>query len=245
MVPDFHSATLATIKEYFSNPKNITENAFSLAKNSFVLKDNKSERLVLYKGPTSFSDKLKSIGPVKILLLRGKMSLRILPFIISTNIQGTARRYNTTSKIYNIHLVVNNVENFEYHDAMDMFSCEDAIWLMQFEKSAQHSTCITFNANSLQVDRVSLLYHSHSRLFNYVEVLARSTCNKSFDALKLLTASVLDELAWKAIEGLHHRDAAVAKQLLVEYAETHPSEVVQQRAAILSGLAIKKGTHNG
>jgi hypothetical protein len=233
MAPDFDQANLSNLKTYFARPENWAARNFSLSKNSFVLFDTSSLRLVLYKGPIEFSGKLKNIGPLRLRLLRGELQLQVLPFITHTVSKGTARGYSASGAAQALNVSVDEHQQFDHWTALDFSASADAIWLMEFTKAPQFATCVTFDANSASPERVSLLYHSHSRLFNYIEVLARSACDRSLAALLKLAESSLDELAWRAIEGLHHRSPAIAAGQFQQFAATHASEVVRNRCAAL------------
>lgn len=233
MAPDFDQASLSNLKSYFARPENWATRNFSLSKNSFVLFDSCSRRLVLYKGPVEFSGKLKNIGPLRLRLLRGELQLQSLPFVSHTISKGTARGHSASGLLEVLEVSVDAQHQFDHWSALDFSASADAIWLMEFTKAPQFATCVTFDANSLKPERVSLLYHSHSRLFNYIEVLARSACERSLAALLKLAESSLDELAWRALEGLHHRSPALAARQFRQFATTHPSEVVRNRCAAL------------
>ena len=241
MRPDFETASLCTLKAFFAQQENWAARNFSLSQNSFVLSDSCSRRLVLYKGPVSFSGKLKNIGPLQLRLLRGALQIQTLKFKTHTFNNGTSRGYTALEAIRQQQVCVEQQLNIDHWTAVDFFASADAIWLMQFTKSPDYATCVSFDAHSGRPERVSLLYHSHSRLFNYIEVLARSACERSEQALLKLTESPLDELAWRAIEGLHQRAPMLAIQQLHKFAAAHPSEVVQNRSAALVHQAGETG----
>lgn len=237
MHPDFDTACLSTLKDFFSQPENWAARHFSLSKNSFVLSDSMSLRLVLFKGPVSFSGKLKNIGPLQLRLLRGELQIQKLGFKTDTTNNGTARSYNVTHAIEQQQVTVEQPLTIDHWTAIDFVASEDAVWLIQFTKSPQYTTCVSFDAANGKPERVSLLYHCHSRLFNYIEVLARSTCERSQQALLKLSESPLDELAWRAIEGLNQRAPVLADIQLRKFAITHPSEIVKNRSRTLVSQA--------
>ncbi len=238
---DFESADISTLKAFFAQPENWARRNFSLSKNSFVLQDSASSRLVLYKGPAVFGGKLKNIGPLRLKLLRGELQLQQLKFAEHIANHGTAKGYETKSDV-GLHSVPSGQTcQIDHWTAIDFNASADAIWLMQFEKSLQYTTCVTFSATTARAERVSLLYHSHSRMFNFIEILARSTCERSMLALLKLTNSPLDELAWRALEGLHHRDPALAQQQMQHFAGEHSSAVVRNRSKILMDQRAVQG----
>jgi len=233
MGPDFDTASLSHLKTFFARPEQWAARNFSLSKNSFVLADSCSQRLVLYKGPVAFSGKLKNIGPLRLRLLRGELQLQTLTFATHTVNNGTSRGHTAATSVEIKNLSAEQPLLLDHWTAIDFSASADAVWLMEFAKSPQYATCVTFDAASARPERVSLLYHSHSRLFNYIEVLARSACEHSQLALLKLAESSLDELAWRAIEGLHHRSPALATRQIHKFATAHPSEVVRNRCAAL------------
>lgn len=238
---NFESADISTLKAFFARPEHWASRNFSLSKNSFVLQDSASSRLVLYKGPAVFGGKLKNIGPLQLKLLRGELQLQQLKFEEHIVNHGTAKGYKTKGEIGVYSVSSGQSCQIDHWTAIDFNASADAIWLMQFEKSIQYATCVTFSAATAQAERVSLLYHSHSRMFNFIEVLARSTCARSLQALLNITHSPLDELAWRALEGLHHRDPLRAQQQMQHFAIQHSSVVVRNRSKILIEQSAVQG----
>ncbi|MCF6437527.1 hypothetical protein [Pseudoalteromonas sp. MMG022] len=216
-----------------------SEHTFTTDKSRLVLKDSPSHRLVLYKGPSCFGATLCNSAPHSLCVLQGALRIKQVTLEEKLINNGTASIFRACGSATVSDLNPSDSIQVDYLQAFDYQASKDAYWLALYDKDVIHTKSVKLCAVTLEPIITSLLYQNHARLFNFIEVLARSTCEKSFQALLMLSASHIDELAWRAIEGIYLRDRYKASQLVREYQISHCSEVVRNRAsAMLPSLEL-------
>ncbi|MBD1583595.1 hypothetical protein [Pseudoalteromonas sp. S16_S37] len=209
------------------------DQTFSPDKNRLVLKDTQSHRLVLYKGPSCFGATLSNSAAHSVCLLQGALRIKRVALKEQFINEGTSQIFVATGGVTITSLEQGEALQMGYMEAFDYHSSSDACWMALYDKEVMHYKSVKLCAVTLEPIITSLLYQNHARLFNFIEILARSTCEKSFQALLALSKSQIDELAWRAIEGIYLRDPYKAAQLVSEYKSSHCCEVVRNRAACL------------
>ncbi|NOU52936.1 hypothetical protein HG263_20760 [Pseudoalteromonas sp. JBTF-M23] len=206
---------------------------FSPDKNRLVLKDTQSHRLVLYKGPSCFGATVSNSAAHSVCLLQGSLRIKRVPLQEKLVNEGTSQIFVANAGVTITSLEQGEALQIGYMEAFDYHASSDACWMALYDKEVAHCKSVKLCAVTLEPLITTLLYQNHARLFNFIEILARSTCEKSFQALLALSKSQIDELAWRAIEGLYLRDPYKAAQLVSEYKSSHCCEVVRNRAECL------------
>ncbi|CAH9064411.1 hypothetical protein PSECIP111854_03441 [Pseudoalteromonas sp. CIP111854] len=219
--------------------KSHTDYTFSPDKNRLVLKDTASHRLVLYKGPSCFGATLCNSAAHSICLLQGSLRLKKVSLEERLTHNGTSSIIVANGPATITNLVQGDALQVAYLEAFDYHASSDAYWMALYDKEVNHTKSVKLCAVTLEPIITSLLYQNHARLFNFIEILARSTCEKSFQALLALSTSHIDELAWRAIEGIYLRDRYKAAQLVNEYKTAHCCEVIRNRAAAMTSTLDK------
>jgi len=201
----------------------------SMEAGSFVLSDSVAERTLLYMGCRPFQATLQTLGPLQGRVLAGEVELEAIRCEAVT--AETQMHYRCSGNVERQCFGAGSSFSLDAWQAAD-FSCNtSALLLVQFSKSDDIRHHLCFDRHNLQLSRVSLRSHQDARLFNFIEVLARSSSERSANLLQQLTMSTVPEIAWRALEGVSARSPQQAMALLQQYAQKHPSPLIVQRAA--------------
>lgn len=202
----------------------------SMEAGSFVLSESTAERTLLYMGRRPFQGTLQTLGPLQARVLVGEVELeqvRCEAVMTSTQIHYRCCSPQVERQSFD----AGSAFSLDAWQAAD-FSCStDALLMLHFSKSENNRHHLCFDKQSLQLSRVSLRSHQDARLFNFIEVLARSSGERSAKLLQQLTMSAVPEIAWRALEGVSARSPQQAMALLQQYAQHHPSALISQRSA--------------
>ena|GEM_PF-4375056 len=229
---DFMQISIAQLVKWFEQQSQKgTFPYVSMDVGSFVMSDTDTERTLLYMGYRPWQGTLQTLGPLQARVLSGTVELNA---VRCESVQSHAMlHYQSIGAVEQHRYMAGDRFGVDVWQAVDFSCSQDSLLLVQFVKSAQYRHHLCFDTLSLQLTRVSLRSRDDARLFNFIEVLARSSSPRCAALLERLTRSTVPEIAWRALEGISATAPQRAMALLQQYANSHPSSLISQRAQAL------------
>ncbi|MEJ6475845.1 HEAT repeat domain-containing protein [Pseudoalteromonas piscicida] len=222
------SIDLLKVKNILSNNLESKDKINNAGNQRVVLYENSEVKLLACVGKTLSNKRLINSGKKVIKLLKGSLQIRSLH--VKKEHNGTTTYYLPCSSLSTTKLCVESVFHCEEDMAISIDTSSDSIWIEQYSKLSTSPYNVIICADTMRTIQISLINHVDARLFNFIEILARSSCEDSLNALKQLINHYVDEVAWRAIEGLSSRSPDLLIPLLRKIESTHESKIVRNRA---------------